>query len=159
MDKAGDLLGRVARKLKHPEAPLAWLSSSWPQIVGKTLAAHTHPLRCEKGCLEVSADAKPWQRQLEHMTRDFCDRINHAWGSTLIREVKFVAKKRYPAASDSHRPASGANSASPATAPSARASDSRPNRAFTPSRSDDNPRRLPYELDNDHTPFIRRRKP
>jgi predicted nucleic acid-binding Zn ribbon protein len=126
MNKASDFLGRVARKLNRPEAALAWLSSSWPQIVGKTLAGHTRPLRCQNGRLDIAADAKAWQKQLEHMTRDFCIRINEAWGSKLIREVKFVAGKRTPVAPD--------GSAASAT------------------------KRIPYELDNDHTPFIRRRK-
>jgi predicted nucleic acid-binding Zn ribbon protein len=126
MDKAADILGRVARKLNRPEAALAWLSSSWPQIVGKTLAGHTRPLRCQNGHLDIAADAKAWQKQLEHMTSDFCTRINEAWGSKLIREVKFVALKRIPVAPDRS---------------AARA-----------------PKRIPYELDNDHTPFIRRRK-
>lgn len=122
MNRASDILGRVARKLDRPEAALAWLSSSWPQIVGKTLAGHTRPLRCCDGRLDIAADAKAWQKQLEHMTSDFCTRINDAWGSSLIREVKFVAGKR----------SASANGAAP--------------------------KRLPYELDNDHTPFIRRRK-
>jgi hypothetical protein len=154
MDKAGDLLGRVARRLNHPEASLIWLSSSWPQIVGKTLAAHTHPLKCENGRLEITADAKPWQRQLEQMSRDFCDRINHAWGSALIREVKFVAKKRYPAAPAG--PATGSDSARPdRNAPAG----SNHNRESAPAPGPNGEfGRLPYELDNDHLPFIRRRK-
>lgn len=115
MKKAGDILGRVVRKLDRPEAALAWLSTSWANIVGKALAAHTRPLRCEKGCLEVAADSKAWQKQLEQMAQDFQVRINQAWGGTLIREVKFVARKP-------------------------------------------GPKRIPYELDNEHTPFIRRRK-
>lgn len=134
MNKAGDLLGRVARKLNRPEAALAWLSSSWPHVVGKTLAAHTRPLRCEKGCLVVEADAK-WHKQLQHMTRDFCARINEAWGSTLIREVKFMATKRI-ATMDRARGNGNASAA----------------RGGKPG-----PKRLPYELDNEHTPFIRRK--
>jgi predicted nucleic acid-binding Zn ribbon protein len=158
MDKAGDLLGRVARKIKHPEAPLIWLSSSWPQIVGKTLAAHTRPLRCQGGRLEIGADAKPWQKQLEHMARDFCERINHAWGSTLIREVKFVARTRPSAAPNSARSHAHGQPSAATAAQSADPSDSRSNRASTPPGSDGQLRRLPYELDNDHIPFIRRRK-
>jgi predicted nucleic acid-binding Zn ribbon protein len=123
MNKASDILGRVARRLNHPEASLAWLSSSWPQIVGKTLAGHTSPLRCRNGRLDIAADTKAWQKQLEHMRSDFCARINQAWGSNLIREVKFVVGKR-----------------SPGTAASSAL------------------KRIPYEFDNEHTPFIRRRK-
>jgi len=94
--------------------------------VGKTLAGHTRPLRCQDGRLHIAADAKAWQKQLEQMTHDFCNRINEAWGSSLIREVKFVAGTRAFTAPD--------GSSAPAR------------------------RRIPYEFDNDHTPFIRRRK-
>jgi hypothetical protein len=49
------------------------------------------------------------------MTREFCARINQAWGGNLVREVKFVE---------------------------ARGSSER----------------IRHEIDNEHTPFIRRNK-
>lgn len=140
MEKAADFLGRVARKMRRPEAPIAWLASSWPRIVGTTIAAHTCPTRCQNGCLEISADGKAWQRQLESMTRDFCAQINRAWGSTLVREIKFTPVKDRPAAA----PGAPPSGAKPSDAAHAGAKSAR--------------RSIPYELDNDHTPFIRRRK-
>jgi len=90
MERAGDFLGKVLRRLDRPEATLAWLAGAWPTVTGKALAAHTRPVRCHGGCLELSADAKPWQQQLEGMQREICARINQAWGGNLVREVKFV---------------------------------------------------------------------
>jgi predicted nucleic acid-binding Zn ribbon protein len=113
MERAGHLLGRTLRRLDRPEAALAWLSSSWPQIVGKALAARTRPIRCENGRLEIAAEGKAWQKQLESMKSEFRARINQAWGGNLIRDIKFTVKPG-------------------------------------PKRS--------RELDNEHTPFIRRRK-
>lgn len=136
MEKAGDLLGRVARKLGHRDAALIWLSSAWRQIVGEVLAAHTFPVRCEGGRLEVAADAKTWQRQLDEMKRDFCARVNRAWGGTLVREIRFVVPKRGLAASG----AASVSGSAGQIASHARST------------------RIPYELDNEHTPFIRRRK-
>ena len=115
MERAGDFLGKVARRLGRPEAALAWLQTSWPNVVGRSVAAHTRPLRCEHARLDLSVDAKAWLQQLEPMHREICDRINQAWGGTLIREVKFVAAKP-------------------------------------------GPHKLSREVDNAHTPFIRRRK-
>jgi predicted nucleic acid-binding Zn ribbon protein len=126
MHKAGDLLGGAVRRMKRPEATIAWLSSSWPSIVGKMLASHTRPLRCENGCLEVAADRKDWKNQLEPMTREFCERINQAWGGKLVREVKFVATPR---------------------------SISKSNNGAKPG-----PKQAVRETDNEHLPFIRRRK-
>jgi predicted nucleic acid-binding Zn ribbon protein len=129
MERAGDLLGRTLRRLKRPEAALTWLSAAWPQIVGPALAAHTSPLRCDQGCLEMSADGIAWKKELEDLKPQFTARINQAWGGTLVREIKFVAASAAAASA-----AGASNSAGPA------------------------PRRLPHELDNDHTPFIRRKK-
>jgi predicted nucleic acid-binding Zn ribbon protein len=115
MERAGEFLARVVRRLERPEAALAWLTAAWPSVVGKPLAAHTKPVRCEQGCLEVATDGKAWQKQLDAMTREFCARINQAWGGNLVREVKFLE---------------------------ARGSSER----------------IRHELDNEHTPFIRRNK-
>src|SRR5471030_2122610 len=90
MERAGEFLGKVARKLGKPEAAMAWLTSAWPSIAGPALAAHTRPVRCDASCLHLSADGKPWQTQLESMQREICARINQSWGGRLVTEVKFV---------------------------------------------------------------------
>jgi predicted nucleic acid-binding Zn ribbon protein len=112
--------------MERPEAALAWLGGVWPSVVGKALAVHTKPVRCDSGCLEIATDGKPWRNQLESMKREFCARVNQAWGGNLIREVKFVAMKRT---------ATGPEGSAPPGA-----------------------ERLPHELDNEHIPFIRRRR-
>lgn len=123
MEKAGDFLGRAVRRLNRPEAALAWLVGAWPAIAGQAIAEHTTPLRCEQGRLELAADGKAWQQQLEPMRREIRDRVNRAWGSTLVREVQFVP----PSRAASEFPAPGAPP-------------------------------LSHEANNDHTPFIRRRR-
>ena len=125
MQKAGDFLGSAVRKLKRPEATVAWLSSAWPTIVGKMLAARTRPVRCEAGRLEIAADGKDWKRELEPMTREFCARINQAWGGKLIREVRFVATPKSARKADAAKPGL---------------------------------KRALRESDNEHLPFIRRKK-
>ena len=96
MERAGDFLGKLVRRIDRPEAVLAWLSSAWPAVVGQALAAHTRPVRCEGNCLELTADGPAWRNQLEHMKRELCGRINQAWGGNLVHEVKFVAAKPGP---------------------------------------------------------------
>jgi predicted nucleic acid-binding Zn ribbon protein len=96
MHKAGEFLGKVVRRFDKPEATLAWLAGAWREIAGKTLAAHTRPVKCDGGYLEVAADTKAWQRQIEGLKRELRDRINCAWGGNLVREVKFVSAKPGP---------------------------------------------------------------
>ena len=116
MNRAGDFLGNVIRRINHPDATLAWLESAWLSVVGPQLASHTRPLRCINHRLELLADSTAWQSQLSSMEAALRARINSAWGGTLVRELKFVRN-------------------------SARAASSS----------------VPRELDNSHTPFIRRR--
>jgi predicted nucleic acid-binding Zn ribbon protein len=91
MERAGEFLGKVVRRLGRPEGALAWLTSAWPSIAGPALAAHTRPVRCDANCLHLAADGKPWQAELENMKREICARINQAWGGRLVNEVKFVS--------------------------------------------------------------------
>jgi len=97
MEKVGDFLGRAVRRLDQPEAALAWLVGAWPAVAGQAIADHTTPLRCEQGRLELAADGKAWQQQLEPMRREIRDRVNRAWGGTLVREVQFVPASQFPA--------------------------------------------------------------
>lgn len=90
MNRAGDFLGNVIRRINHPDATLAWLESAWLSVVGPQLASHTRPLRCVAHRLELSADSSAWQSQLASMESDLRARINRAWGGTLVRELKFV---------------------------------------------------------------------
>ncbi len=96
--------------------------SAWPAVVGNALAAHTRLIRCDGDCLELTADGKAWQRQLETMQHEFCGRINQAWGGRLIREVRFVAGKPGPQAArhetdNEYRPSSAAVAAKPSSSP------------------------------------------
>lgn len=115
MERAGNFLSNVIRRINHPDATFAWIESAWPSVVGPQISAHARPLRCVGQRLEISADSPAWRAQITGMEQHLRTRINNAWGGTLVREVSFVSR----------------NASSP---------------------------RPPRELDNSHTPFIRRRK-
>ena len=90
MERAGQFLGSVLRRLRDANAAIAWLRSVWPQVVGKTLAAHIDPITCENGRLEVAADSEEWARQIRSMERELCAQINCAWGGDLVRDIRLV---------------------------------------------------------------------
>jgi predicted nucleic acid-binding Zn ribbon protein len=99
MERAGEFLGRVARRLKGDQAPLAWLSAVWPQVVGEALASHVRPVRCQGGRLDLVADGEAWRKEIDGMGSELCRRINAAWGGSLVREVSAAAAKAGPARS------------------------------------------------------------
>jgi predicted nucleic acid-binding Zn ribbon protein len=94
MERANKILGRALRRLHQPEAAIVWLAGTWPHVVGTALAAHTRPVRCQNGCLEISADSKSWEVQLLTIEREFRAAVNCAWGGDLVREIKFVRARR-----------------------------------------------------------------
>jgi predicted nucleic acid-binding Zn ribbon protein len=89
MQRAGEILGLAVRRLEKPEAAMAWLEGAWTAVVGKELAAHTRPIRCTGGVLDIRASSKEWQNQIENMAGEFCNQINRAWGGVLVRGVRF----------------------------------------------------------------------
>ncbi|MFZ0332899.1 MAG: DUF721 domain-containing protein [Candidatus Acidiferrales bacterium] len=113
MERAGDFLGVALRSMRDPSAAAAWLQARWPALIGETMAAHVRPTSCIKGVLCVEADSRAWKNQTETMEQQLRERVNQAWGGTLVREVRV------------------------ALAPQAK--------------------RLAYEVDNDHLPFLRKR--
>ena len=94
MQRAGEILSKVLRRLDRPEAAQAWLTSAWPAIVGESVAMHARPLNCVGGCLELAADGRAWQQQIEAMRSELLERVNQSWGATLVHELKFVSPNR-----------------------------------------------------------------
>lgn len=92
MEKAATFLGRIARRMNQPHAALAWLKSSWPAVAGKTIADHSRPTACEAGRLKIAVDTAEWLNQVESLKGVLRDKINQAWGKTLVREIEVVAQ-------------------------------------------------------------------
>lgn len=93
MHRANEILGAAVKRLGGPESALAWLRTTWPQLVGKAVAEHTRAARLSAGVLEIAIQGKEWRRELEVMKKDFLLRINDAWGSKLVEQVEFVDER------------------------------------------------------------------
>lgn len=113
MERAGDFLGVALRSMRDPNAAAAWLRARWPALIGETMAAHLRPTGYGKGVLYLEADSRAWKNQAETMEQQLRERVNQAWGGTLVRGVRVAL------------PPQG--------------------------------KRLAYEVDNDHVPFLRKR--
>ncbi len=93
MQRAGESLWAVLRRLPRPKNTAEWLAAVWPVVVGQRLAAHTRPLAFAEGVLEVGVGESEWQAQLEGMTGELRAQVNTWWGCALVREVRFVPGK------------------------------------------------------------------
>jgi predicted nucleic acid-binding Zn ribbon protein len=113
MERAGDFLGVALRRMQDRRAAAFWLRAQWPSLIGETLAVHLRLSSCVKYTLRLEADSREWKNQAEAMEQQLRERINQAWGETLVREMHVEL-----------------------AAPGGR---------------------LPYEIDNDHVPFLRKR--
>jgi predicted nucleic acid-binding Zn ribbon protein len=111
MERAGELLGIALRRMRDPQAGTTWLRARWPSLVGETMAAHLRLVGCVAGGLCVEADSHEWKNQAEAMEQQLRERVNQAWGATLVRELRVEMVRTC---------------------------------------------RLPYEIDNNHVPFLRR---
>jgi predicted nucleic acid-binding Zn ribbon protein len=109
MERTGKILGTTLRGMKDPEAAKTWLVANWMAMAGKPVAAHTRPVAFRDGIFELQADSAEWKSQVENLKTILCERINHAWGGTLVRGIQIETQTRFggriPYAEDnSHTP-------------------------------------------------------
>ncbi len=90
MQPANQILRGALRRLARREQPMEWLAAVWPLLTGRRLAAHTRPLACAEGVLEVGVSGAGWLEQLESMSGMLRREINRWWGGELVREVRFT---------------------------------------------------------------------
>jgi predicted nucleic acid-binding Zn ribbon protein len=88
MERADKILRTALQRMKDPDAARTWLDASWMSLVGKPIAAHTRPASLRKGIIEIEADSKQWKSQVEAMNSLLCERINHAWGGSLVHRIR-----------------------------------------------------------------------
>lgn len=86
-----------------------WLAGAWPAIVGAKLGERTRPQKFADGVLDVVVSGKEWRAGLEDVAAEFAGRVNEAWGSSLVRQVRFAtarpAGRRLPRSLDNeHTP-------------------------------------------------------
>jgi predicted nucleic acid-binding Zn ribbon protein len=94
MKRIGEFIAPALRRATSQRSSFAWLAGTWPAIVGKHLAAHTRPSHISNGVLEIAVTGKEWRAELESEASEFRARVNEAWGSSVIREVRFSDERK-----------------------------------------------------------------
>ena len=95
MKSAGEILAPALRRALPRHSAIQWMVTAWPAIVGKRLAECTTPKILAEGALQISVSGKEWSASLEgaDFAAEFRNRVNLAWGGTLVREVNFLEVK------------------------------------------------------------------
>lgn len=94
MEQAKDILGKALRRMNDPEAARTWLALNWPVIAGEQVASHTRPVALHEGVFRIEADSTSWMHQVDSMGTTICERINRAWGGTLVHRIRIEEAPR-----------------------------------------------------------------
>jgi len=93
MKPIAEILAPALRQAARRGSAMSWLAGAWPAIVGARLGERTRPQRLAGGVLDVSVKGKEWRVELEGVASEFAGRVNAAWGSSLVRQVRFASAR------------------------------------------------------------------
>lgn len=90
-----DGLDRLARSLGVPSADaLTTIFSSWPELVGESVAANCRPLLLRDNELHVGADDPAWSTQLRLLAPLLLERIETLVGPDVVLQIKVRVQPR-----------------------------------------------------------------
>lgn len=82
--RVGDGLDRLMHQLGGPAADtVTALFSSWRELVGEQIAAHTSPISLRDGTLVVAVDDPAWGSQLRWLESDLTAQLTSALGEPV----------------------------------------------------------------------------
>ena len=87
---AAALPGLIHDKGWGQQIDLYSLFVKWDQIVDKTTAEHTRPLKIVRGVFWVEVDNSAWIHQLQFEKLQILDKLNSALELSRIKDIKFT---------------------------------------------------------------------
>jgi predicted nucleic acid-binding Zn ribbon protein len=82
-------LDRLVKGLGAPSAEtVGGVFGRWPEIVGASLAAHTHPLSMRDGALQVAVDDPAWAPELRFLEPQILGRLRDVLGEVEIARIE-----------------------------------------------------------------------
>ena len=93
--RLADSLPGVTRRIGGPDgAAFVHLASTWADIVGPAVAAHSHPLRLAGGTLVIAVDQAGWVTELTYLEASLRARLDDAVGPGVVKAVKVVVRPK-----------------------------------------------------------------
>jgi predicted nucleic acid-binding Zn ribbon protein len=89
---------KVADSVENLFKSFAWegnlaeaeLFQSWPELVGETNAAASHPENLNAGVLTIRCKSTAWATQLRLMQGEILRRVQEKFGSLNVQSLKFI---------------------------------------------------------------------
>jgi len=91
--RLGTTLGSWAPDRRGPGDPLLAIAANWPEIVGKDVAAHSHPSALENGALIVTTRSGAWSQQLSFLADRILGAVRVRVGAAAPDRVRFRVGK------------------------------------------------------------------
>lgn len=91
MKSAAEILAPALRRAMPKRSAFDWMVTAWPAIVGRQLSVCSKPKSLGDGLLRVAVSGKEWRTGMDNaeIARELRNRVNVAWGGSLVREVAF----------------------------------------------------------------------
>ncbi|MEE8398356.1 MAG: DUF721 domain-containing protein [Desulfobacterales bacterium] len=90
MQHIGGVIPKVMATFRHPsDGALTRIWELWDGIVGEVVAQHARPDAFKGKLLLVNVSSSTWLHHLQFLKRDIIDKVNEAFGETVIQEIKF----------------------------------------------------------------------
>ena len=91
MKRAGDLVGKLFRNIDSTEMQTyGELFSSWREVAGTDIAAHSRILELTRGVLYIGVDHPGWMQILNMQKGDLLSSLKKRYGSLEIRNLRLV---------------------------------------------------------------------
>jgi hypothetical protein len=95
MKSAAEILAPALRRAMPKRSAFDWMVTAWPAIVGRHLSVCSKPKSLGDGLLLVAVSGKEWRTGMDNaeIAGELRNRVNVAWGGSLVREVTFCDAK------------------------------------------------------------------
>jgi len=102
MKKPQSIRSVLENTLKSLEIDVSLKSYSilgaWNEIVGATVAAHSHPRSIRNRILFIDVSHSTWMQQLQFLKPTLLEKVNNFLGEPLIQDIRFKLGRILPSA-------------------------------------------------------------
>lgn len=90
IEHIGGVIPKIMATFRRPsDGALTRIWELWDGIVGDVVAQHARPEAFRGKLLLVNVSSSTWLHHLQFLKKGIIDRVNDAFGETVLEEIKF----------------------------------------------------------------------